>query len=613
MSTTPEPSAEARLRVSEAKFAAAFYGSADAILISRVSDGVFFEANDAAVALSGHTREHLLGKSAVELATWHDPARREELRRRLLEEGRVSDFEARLYTAGGDLRDTVLHATLIDIDGELCQLTVVRDVTENRRVDRAMRDSEQRLRAIFESAVDAIVVIDGHGLIEAVNPSCERMFGYRSTELVGQSVNLLMPDNQREAHDSHLLRQRRGAATRVIGVERELVAMRRDGTLFPVEIALAEIHDSRGRRFSGTIRDISHRKEAEAAAIRMNRELTDSIAALERLNRENAIMSELRDLLQTCQTVDEVVRIAIQFTRRLLVGSIGAFYLLDPERGLLEETARWGEVLGSEPVFSKDDCWSLRRGRVFESAPDDEGVTCGHMPRHFRGTSVCVPLNAQGETLGILHLEYPAEPALAGARDPRVPMSLAEYLSLAIVNVRLRETLRRQATRDPLTQLFNRRHMDEVFERELRRAERHGRQLTVILLDIDHFKHINDSRGHEVGDDVLRDVAQTLARAIRVEDYAFRYGGEEFLLLLPDGGDSSSLLARAESLVRRVRETPITWHGQPLGAVTISAGVASFPTHGRTVSELVRAADEALLRAKSTGRDRAVVAHETPA
>lgn len=611
MSTTPEQSAEARLRVSEAKFAAAFYGSADAILISRVSDGVFFEANDAAVALSGHRREQLIGKSAVDLATWHDPAKREELQRRLLQERRVSDFEARLYTANGDLRDAVLHATLIDIDGELCQLTVVRDVTENRRADMAMRDSEQRLRAVFESAVDAIVVIDEHGLIEAVNPACERMFGYGATELVGQSVNVLMPPEQRSPHDEHLARQRRGAAHRVIGVERELVATRKDGTPFPVEIALSDIHDSRGRRFSGTIRDISRRKEAEAAASRLNRELADSVAALERLNRENAVMSELRDLLQTCQTVDEVVRISMQFTRRLLDDTGGALYLFDPARSLLEEAARWGAAVESEAVFSKDECWALRRGRVFDSVPGGEGVSCEHMPRPFGASSLCVPLSAQGETLGVLHIEGPATRG-ALPLDRRVPSALAEYLSLAIVNVRMRETLRRQATRDPLTMLFNRRHMDEVFERELRRADRHGRPLTVILLDIDHFKHVNDSRGHDVGDHVLKEVAQTLARAIRIEDYAFRYGGEEFLLLLPEGGEASTLLARADALVRRVRETPLTWHGQPVGAVTISAGVASFPTHGRTVGELVRAADEALLRAKSTGRDRATVAHETP-
>lgn len=607
MTNSQDGSAEARLRVSEAKFAAAFYGSADAILISRVSDGVFFEANDAAVALSGHPRERLLGRSAVDLATWHDPARREELQRRLLEERRVSDFEARLYTAQGELRDAVIQATIIDIDGELCQLTVVRDVTENRRADRAMRDSEQRLRAVFESAVDAIVVIDEYGRIESVNPACERMFGYRASELVGRDVGLLMPEDQRADHGEHVARRRGGMPTRVIGVERELVAQRKDGSSFPVEIALAEITDSRGRRFSGTIRDISRRKEAEAAASRLNRELADSVAALERLNRENAVMSELRDLLQTCQTVDEVVRISMQFTRRLLDDTAGALYLLDPERSLLEETARWGGAVESEAIFSKDDCWALRRGRVFESVQGADGVCCEHIPRTFEASSLCVPLSAQGETLGVLHIESaPTRPAQAF--DKRVPSSLAEYLSLAIVNVRLRETLRRQATRDPLTLLFNRRHMDEVFERELRRAERHGRQLTVILLDIDHFKRINDSCGHDVGDHVLKEVAQTLARAIRSEDYAFRYGGEEFLLLMPDGGDAGSLLSRANSLVTRVRETQLAWLGQPLGTVTISAGVASFPNHGRTVSEVVRAADEALLRAKSSGRDRAELA-----
>jgi len=598
---------QAKLRLSEAKFAAAFHGSADAVLISRVADGIFFEANDAAVALSGRPREELLGKDALALAAWEDIHRRDELWRLLARDGRVADFEARLRTGAGEVRDTLLHATIIDIAGERCQLTVIKDVTENRRADRAMRDSEQRLRAIFESAVDAIVVIDERGVIEAINPMCERVFGYRLAELVGENVSRLMPEGQRGAHDEHLARQRRGAANRVIGVERELMAQRKDGTSFPVEIALSEFQDSRGRRFSGTIRDISRRKEAETAATRLNRELTDSVAALERMNRENAIMSELRDLFQTCQTVEEVVRIAMQFTRRLLGGTSGALYLLDATRGLLEEAARWGDTVVSEPIFSKDDCWALRRGRIFEAVPGDQGVCCEHMPRRFGACSICVPLSAQGDTLGILHVEDGLGQG-PSALDSRVPSALSEYISLAIVNVRMRETLRRQATRDPLTLLFNRRHLDEVFERELRRAERHGRHLTIILLDIDHFKRINDSRGHDVGDHVLKEVAQALSSSIRAEDYAFRYGGEEFLLLLPDGGDASSLLPRADALVRRVRELPLTWHGQPLGAVTISAGIASFPAHGRTTSELVRAADEALLLAKADGRDRAMVA-----
>ncbi|HRE91038.1 MAG TPA: PAS domain S-box protein, partial [Myxococcota bacterium] len=564
----------------EAKFAAAFYGSADAILISRASDGVFFEANDAAVKLSGHSREKLLGKSAVDLATWEDPARREELQRRLPIERRVFDFEARLFTAQGDLRDAVLHASLIDIDGELCQLTVVKDVTAARQADRAMRDSEQRLRAVFESVVDALVVIDERGLIEAINPACERIFGYRAAELIGQSVGRLMPEEQRDAHEHHVERRRRGAQSHVMGLERELVAQRRDGSRFPVEIILAEIQDSRGRRFSATIRDISRRKEAESAATHLNQELAASVAALERLNRDNATLSELRDLLQTCQTVDEVVRISTQFSKRLLTETVGALYLFDTSRGLLEESARWGEGLGSEPVFTRDDCWALRRGRTFEVTPRDGGVCCDHVRGPAALPYACVPLTAQGETLGILHVQVqsPAHDG-ASALNRRVPTALAEYLSLAIVNVRMRETLRRQATRDPLTQLFNRRYMEEVFERELRRAERHGRELGVVLLDIDHFKRINDTLGHHVGDHVLTEVALILQRSVRGEDFVFRYGGEEFLLLLPDAA-AASLGARTAEIAERVRETAFAWGGKNLESVRISAGVASYPAHG---------------------------------
>lgn len=171
---------------------------------------------------------------------------------------------------------------------------------------------------------------------------------------------------------------------------------------------------------------------------------------------------------------------------------------------------------------------------------------------------------------------------------------------------RLQAALREQAVRDPLTGLYNRRYLDETLEREISRARRDGLPLSVVMLDIDHFKRINDTHGHQLGDEVLRLLGRTLLGDIRLEDVACRYGGEEFLILLP-AMPLEAAVARAEGWRRAVASLALARDGH-LVRFTVSLGVATFPVHGATPDELTRCADLALYHAKREGRDR-VVAH----
>jgi diguanylate cyclase (GGDEF)-like protein len=170
-------------------------------------------------------------------------------------------------------------------------------------------------------------------------------------------------------------------------------------------------------------------------------------------------------------------------------------------------------------------------------------------------------------------------------------------------NLRLQKTLRVQAVRDPLTRLFNRRYLEETFERELRRAERRRKPLGVIMLDLDHFKAFNDTFGHAAGDALLRIFGQFLVSRSRREDVACRYGGEEFVLIFPDA-PLDTTIRRAGQLREEAKSLQVQHHGHPLGNVTISVGIAAYPEHGSTTATLLRAADEALYRAKTEGRDR---------
>lgn len=184
---------------------------------------------------------------------------------------------------------------------------------------------------------------------------------------------------------------------------------------------------------------------------------------------------------------------------------------------------------------------------------------------------------------------------------------MADGVALAVANLRLREALRQESIRDPLTDLFNRRYMEESLERKVLRALRNQQPVGIIMLDIDHFKRINDTYGHATGDAVLRQLGDFLKEHTRGDDIACRYGGEEFTLILPEATREQTRL-RAEQLRQDFKTLRIQHGGQVLDLITLLFGVAAYPDHGTTRDAVLRAADTALYRAKHAGRDRVVVA-----
>ena len=327
--------------------------------------------------------------------------------------------------------------------------------------------------------------------------------------------------------------------------------------------------------------------------------------------REVELLRQLSELLQACATPDEAHGVMGQLCGRLFPDASGAVLVTPASRDGLWAVAVWGPPLaGGRERFQLDDCWALRRGRVYRV--DDVRATpaCVHLGEPPPPAFVCVPLAAQGETLGLFTLAappgVPAEGGLGEARV-RLAVTVAEQFALALANVRLRETLRGQSIRDPLTGLFNRRYMEETLERELSRSEREHRPLSLILLDIDRFKHFNDTFGHEAGDIVLSSLGALLRSASRAGDVACRYGGEEFVLILP-AASLSDAQRRAEEIRETIRGLRVTHGGRPLEGVRCSMGVAAFPEHGGVGSALLRAADAALYRAKREGRDQVILA-----
>ena len=327
--------------------------------------------------------------------------------------------------------------------------------------------------------------------------------------------------------------------------------------------------------------------------------LESTIRRQSRLLQEISAMSTMVELLQTCHSQAEANTVIHGALPKLLPGVGGALYVSRRDDAALELQVSWGPMTSAQS-FSSEDCWALRRGQPHLYEPTSAATVCRHVGESG-DSCLCVPLVSQGDTLAVLHLRRAGGESLSEDVQ-RLASALAEQLSLAVGSLRLQETLRSGSERDPLTDLYNRRHLEISLQRELARATRHGFPVSLIMLDVDHFKSFNDANGHDAGDEVLRNVAHVLKRHTRVEDVACRYGGEEFLLVLP-ACPVDDAYAKAEAIREAIAQLHVFSRGIALPRVTASLGIACYPEDGERMEDLIAEADAALYRAKSSGRN----------
>ncbi len=352
-------------------------------------------------------------------------------------------------------------------------------------------------------------------------------------------------------------------------------------------------------------------RDRTAELAKASQDVTGSLQALEKAHREHLLLGELIELLQTCRVTKESESMLKQFAGKLFPAENGAIYVYRASRNLLELATSWGNEPKVPEMFSPEDCWALRRGRQHLIEAEGASPRCRHLKDlSTSGASLCVPMMAHGDATGVLVLQSApsADSSIGMSADTRrLAARAAEQVALTLANLHLRDELRDQAIRDPLTGMFNRRYFQETADRELRRAEQQGASAAVIVIDIDHFKRFNDTHGHEAGDAVLKKVGLLLQNSTRIEDIACRYGGEEFVLLMP-GAREETVVCRAKQIMEAVRELDVRYKGETLRSLTISCGVAVFPNHGHNWSDLTEAADRALFESKRAGRDRVTVA-----
>jgi diguanylate cyclase (GGDEF)-like protein len=338
-----------------------------------------------------------------------------------------------------------------------------------------------------------------------------------------------------------------------------------------------------------------------------------------RLTLENDLLAHLGEWLQSCNTLGELYEMVDIFLAKMLPGAARSLFISQHSHGALQ-LSHCANGAAAAHEIQPDDCWALRRGRTYTFGESEIGFPCAHVHAAQPNPYCCIPILAHGETIGLLHVEFSREEGGTGempraariAEERRLAVLCTEQIGLTIANVQLRDRLREQSIRDPLTNLFNRRYLAETGWRELARAARSGQPVGLLSIDIDHFKLYNDAHGHDAGDAVLRAFSDRLRTIFRGEDVPCRSGGEEFVVLLP-GASLDVAAQRAERLRGAIEGLVIHYLDRDLPPVTISIGVAACPATGRVLEDLLRAADEAMYQAKANGRNRVELARATEA
>ncbi|MEM7268253.1 MAG: diguanylate cyclase [Pseudomonadota bacterium] len=464
------------------------------------------------------------------------------------------------------------------------------------RLERNQSELE-RLSLVAAHAKDLILISDATNRIEWANEAFRRHNGLDlEMDLIGKSARDVLVGEETNldglSEIDEAIRNRRAITI-------ELFCHRRTGAPYWMEQEITPVFNAKGEHtnFIMVGRDVTERKSAAIAAREAQR-------FEDHKRGESRLLAEFNEWLQSSDSLEELFQVVSSFLEKLLPGSAGAVYVYADARDVLEAVCSWpGEPSFSH--FAPQDCWGLRRGRSYYFGANAVDFACTHVthecgedhPEHY----FCLPIIAHGDTVGLLHIRLSEETAEQGQEVQKLANFCAEQISLAIANVKLREQLREQSTRDPLTALYNRRFFLDYAKREIGRCAASNKAAALVSLDIDHFKKFNDTYGHDAGDLVLKSVAEVLQTLFRDSDVPCRLGGEEFIVMLP-GASLERALERAEELRSEIEAGEVRYGGQHL-KVTASLGVAVYTKHGKTLEALMQTADDALYAAKDGGRN----------
>jgi diguanylate cyclase (GGDEF)-like protein/PAS domain S-box-containing protein len=464
------------------------------------------------------------------------------------------------------------------------------------------------MKEIVRHATDAVVYADAAGQTIWVNEQFTRLTGYTLEEIVGRTPGSVL---QGRDTDPATVADLRTAIAHRTQITREILNYRKDGSPYWIKLTINPLFDEH----DNLIGFISIERDVTAY-----RELIDQAASASEMERQNSktlrLIGQMSAWLFSAQSIDELVAIIAESMAHIFPHADGTLYLYSNSRDCLEYAGGWGGPKVTDHQFRPDDCWSLRRGRSYAFGAHEISIPCSHII-NSPGAYACIPIIAHGDTIGLLHFDFYRLPARGLSEEQRVRLEqkleiaqiCVEQISLATAIVRLQTELRHQSVKDALTGLWNRRWFLDMAESELRRTAKSNRPMSLVMLDVDHFKRFNDEHGHDAGDTALKVLSAHLAEIDHDGVYAARFGGEEFALVCANM-ECEEAVKLVDALREKVSKATILHAGQRLPSLSFSAGVAKAEA-AADLRTLIACADKALYAAKAAGRHQTEIFDES--
>ncbi|HEA4140833.1 TPA: diguanylate cyclase [Legionella pneumophila] len=482
------------------------------------------------------------------------------------------------------------------------------ELSTRRKTELQNQNTQIRLKKIIESASDMIAAFGKDQRFITFNEAYQREF----KRLFDKSISINMsleeafnnaPENKKKLVQSWKESLQRDEETKNIEVNTEQVK-----TIYEMTSKLIQNGDNEIKGVVHSVRNITKRVQEHTELQESYEKLANGMKELQEKNEQITLLVEMSDIMLACGSQEELSEVMAKYSQRLLQFSSGYLFIMHPSKNYLEKAASWGNPHPHDLTFTPEQCWAIRLGRIHYAGSSRIELMCSHMmfDEQPELSLLCVPLMAQNDIYGLLYLEVGLK---FDENQQLLITAFAELTALALANVRLRENLRYQSIRDPLTGLYNRRYLEDFLFKQLHQAERTKASFAILMLDLDHFKKINDTFGHDAGDLVLKELGQILNNDIRLGDIAARYGGEEFVLLLYDINAQAAKM-KAENLRSAISNLQVKYGAQPVGQITASIGISVYPDDAKSPAEVIEAADKALYQAKNKGRNKVILFSE---
>lgn len=479
---------------------------------------------------------------------------------------------------------------------------------KNARIE--LESSNNLLNGILEGTPDLVLALDKNFQVIAFNSSFKRVFKklYNTTVELGKNFKDLL-FNEKLKYEKFISFWERALQGKIFSVTESIDFNNQKDPVF-YDIRFSPIRDAEGKLIGAShfISDITQRIQSDLKLQESKKEVERGLSVLQSYNEKMLALNEVNSMLQACMTSDETFGAIEHYCQQVLGIPKGAIYVAHTKNNF-KLVRMWGNLVTAPPYLLTESCWALRRSQLHKVYHPEVDLLCEHVSTDLRPLPayLCIPIQSQGQLLGLLHLVLELDKNSTSTEILIILAKLlAEQFGVTMINLELREKLRLESIRDPLTNLYNRRYLEETIQLALARAERESIHFGIILIDIDHFKEVNDTHGHLIGDKVLQVLAQLFQKHIRKGDIACRWGGEEFLLYLHDVS-LEIISQRANQIKQAIEDLTINFEEIKPIKITVSEGVALYSSHLDSLEKLITAADEALYQAKEAGRNKVVI------